>query len=124
MINQTINNFGKKMGFENLAFNENNIIHLELESIGDLYLEDVARYLLIYLIKKIENPGLKVYQKALTLCHYKQKNPYPTYTGLYEDDKLAFLIRMPHEEISESNLEKSIFFLNKLHEQITNINKL
>lgn len=124
MINKTITDFGKKMGFENLAFNEQHVIHLELETIGDLYLEEASPHLLIYLIKKIENPSLKVYQKALTLCHYKQKNPYPTYTGLYEEDKLAFLIKMPYEEISESNLEKSILFLNKLHEQIVNINKL
>lgn len=124
MINKTIHNFGTKMGFEDLAFNENNVIHLELESIGDLYLEDAAPYLLIYLIKKIENPSLKLYQRALTLCHYKQKNPYPTSTGLYEEDKLAFLIRIPYDEISESNLEKGILFLNKLHEQIANINKL
>lgn len=80
-------------------------------------------HLLIYLTKQIENLSLNVYQKALTLCHYKQKNPYPTYTGLYEDDKLSFLIRIPYEEISESNLEKAVLFLIKLQEQITTINK-
>lgn len=124
MINKTIDNFGKKMGFETLTFNEHKVIHLELETIGDLYLEDTVSHLLIYLIKKIENPSLKLYQKALTLCHYRQKNPYPTYTGLYEEDKLAFLFKIPYEEISESNLEKSIFLLNNLHEQIANINNL
>jgi type III secretion system chaperone SycN len=119
MIKKTIDDFGKKIGFEGLSFNENDVIHLELESIGDLYIENTSPRLLIYLIKKIENPSLKVYQEALTLCHYKQKNPYPTATGLYEEDKLAFLIRMPYEEVSESNLEKSIAFLNNLHEKIT-----
>lgn len=123
MINSTIDSFGKKMGFDDLGFNENNIIHLELESVGDLYLEDNAPFLLMYLIKKIENPSLKVYQKALTLCHYKQKNPYPIYTGLYEENQLVFLVRIPYEQISESELEKNILFLNNLQEQITNINK-
>lgn len=123
MINKTISEFGKKMEFNDLSFNEDHIIHLELDTIGDLFIEDTPPYLLVYLIKKLENPSLKIYQKALTLCHYRQKNPYPTYTGLYEDDSLSFLIRIPYEEISESNLEKAILFLNKLHEQITNINK-
>lgn len=123
MIQKTINDFGKKIGFDDLGFNENNVIHLELETIGDLYLEDNPPFLLMYLIKKIDNLDLKVYQKALTLCHYKQKNPYSTFTGLYEDDKLVFLIKIPYPQLSESNLEKAISFLNKLHEQITNINK-
>lgn len=123
MIKSTIDSFGKKMGFDDLGFNENNVIHLELESVGDLYLEDNAPFLLMYLIKKIENPSLKVYQKALTLCHYKQKNLYPIYTGLYEENQLVFLVRIPYEQISESELEKNILFLNNLQEQITNINK-
>lgn len=123
MINKTISEFGKKMQFNNLSFNEDHLIHLELESIGDLFIEEAPSHLVIYLSKELENPGLNVYKKALTLCHYRQKNPYPTYTGLYEENKLSFLIRMPNEEISESNLEKAILFLNKLHEQITNINK-
>lgn len=118
MIHKTISDFGKKMGFDDLAFNDNNVIHLELETIGDLYLEESPPYLLMYLTKKIENPSLKAYQEALTLCHYKQKNPYPTYAGLYEEDNLVFLIRIPHEQISESTIEKGISFLNKLHEQI------
>lgn len=123
MIKETIDSFGKKMGFDDLGFNENNIIHLELESVGELYLEDSTPFLLMYLIKKIDNPGIKVYQKALTLCHYKQKNLYPTYTGLYEENQLAFLVKIPYEQISESELEKNILFLNNLQEQITNINK-
>lgn len=119
MINKTISEFGKKMEFDDLSFNEDHIIHLQLETIGDLFLEDTPPYLLVYLTKQIDNLTSKEYQKALTLCHYKQKNPFPTYTGLYEDNSLSFLVRIPYEEISESNLEKAISFLNKLHEQIT-----
>lgn len=121
MINKTINDFGKKMELDELSFNENNLIHLELDTVGDLFIEDAQPFLLMYLIKPLERPSLKTYQKALTLCHYKQKNPYPTHTGLLEDNKLAFLIRMPYEEISESNLEKAILFLNNLHEQTAKI---
>ncbi|PWU07414.1 MAG: hypothetical protein C5B43_00425 [Verrucomicrobia bacterium] len=123
MIQQTINNFGKKIGLDDLAFNENKIIHLTLETIGELYFEENPPHLLLYLIKKIENSDLKVYQKILTLCHFKQKNPYPTFAGLYENDNLAFLVKIPYEQISESNIEKSIAFLNKLHEQVADLNK-
>lgn len=123
MINKTISEFGKKMKFDNLVFNDDHVIHLELETIGDLFIEDTPPHLLMYLTKELENPSLKIYQKSLMLCHYKQKNPYPTYTGLYEENKLSFLIRIPNEEISQSNLEKAVLFLNKLHEQIANINK-
>ena len=123
MINTTISEFGKILKFDNLSFNEDHIIHLELKSIGDLFIEDSPPYLLMYLSTQCENLSSKTYQKALTLCHYKQKNPYPTYTGLYEDNKLSFLIRIPYEEISESNLEKAVLFLIKLQNQITNINK-
>lgn len=123
MINKTISDFGKKMELEDLSFNENKIIHLELETVGDLFMEDTPPYLLMYLIREIENPSLKTFENALMLCHYKQKNPYATYAGLYEDNKLSFLVRIPYEEISESNLEKAVLFLNKLHEQIANVNK-
>jgi type III secretion system chaperone SycN len=123
MLNKTIKEFGKSMELSELEFNENHLIHLELETVGDLFIEDVPPYLLVYLTKSVENPSLNVYKKGLTLCHYKQRNPYPTYVGLYEENKLSFLVRIPYEEISESNLEKAVLFLNKLHEQVANINK-
>lgn len=123
MINTTISSFGKKLGFDDLSFNEDKVIHLEIETLGDLFIEDATPYLLVYLIKEIQDPSLKVYQKALTLCHYKQKNPYATHVALQDDNQIVFLVQMPHEEISESNLEKSILFLYKLHEQLANIDK-
>lgn len=118
MINRTIKDFGNTLELKDLEFNENHLIHLDFQTIGDLYIEDTPPYLYMYLTKPLTNPSPTTYQKALLLCHFKQKNPYPTSVGLYEDNKLSFLLRIPYDEITESNLEKALLFLNKLHEQV------
>lgn len=120
MLNQTIEEFGRSMGIDGMAFNDDKVVHLEVEGVGDLYLEDEASYLLLYIVKEVDSPSLKLYKKAFTLCHYRQKNPFSVQVGLHEDNKLTFLVKLPHEGINESNLEKAIEFLNKLHNQVIN----
>jgi len=112
------------MGLKDLKLNDDNVLQLTIESLGDFYVEDVPPYLLVYVVKELEKPALKTYKKALLLCHYRQKNPFMTSVGLFEEGgntKLIFLIRLPHSEITEVNLDKAIAFLNKLHTQISKI---
>ena len=123
MLKQTIQEFGKNIGIEGLEFNEENVILLEVEGVGDLYLEEAGQDLIMYMTKEIENPSMEVYKKTLMLCHYRQKNPFTVHPSLYENNRLVFFIKIPHESITESNLEKGIQLLNKLHEQIKDINK-
>lgn len=118
MLKQVIIEFGKQLGFKNLRLNEHNVVHLSIENMGELYLERVSDHLVIYLVNKIPSNEVKVLEKALTLCHYKQKNPQPVSVALLNDNELFFLARLKRVNVNEINIEKTINLLNKLQNSI------
>lgn len=123
MLKDTLLEFGKSMGINELALSQENIVHLSIENIGELYIEESQSDALVMLMKELTHPSLREYKKALELCHYRQKNKFITSTALFEENKLVFMIRLPHEEITKSNLDKAIEFLHKLHTTIQEIDK-
>lgn len=121
MINATIASYGKKLGFNNLQFNNNHVVKLQIEKLGDLFLEDTPPNLCIYVAREFDKVDFKILTKALFLCHYKQKNPFTVFIGLQGENKLVFFIRLPHENTTEINIEKTIELLHRLHTQISQI---
>lgn len=118
MMQQTLLEFGNSIGLKNLDFNQNKVICLDFNDKGILYLEENGQSLLIYLIKEISEKAFSIYKKSLTLSHFREKLDIPTYrinSGLFEENKLAFIINLPHEEISLPNIDKTIKYLFKLH---------
>ena len=124
MIQSVISEFGKKNGIKNLTFSQDHLIKLGIEGVGDLYIEEFENDLIIMLVKELEKSTLDVILKALTLCHYRQKNPCVVSASLFETNKLVFSVLFSREDFTKVNLDKSIEFLHKLHEQLLTLQRL
>jgi len=118
MIQSVISEFGKKNGIKNLALSQDHLIKLAIEDVGDLYIEEFQNDLIVMLVKELEKSTLDVILKALTLCHYRQKNPFVASVSLFETNKLVFSVLFSREDFTKVNLDKAIEFLHKLHQQL------
>ncbi len=121
-IQQTLTDFGKTLEVDGLAFNENQVVHFNIETVGDLYIQanPEAEEILIYLLKEIPFASKDVYQKALSLGHYQEKNPYPVYVALLGEKGLIFAISLTSSQCDLPSLQTAIEHLTKLHERIAN----
>lgn len=124
MIQSVISEFGKKNGIKNLTFSEDRLIKLGIEGVGDLYVEEFESDVIVMLVKELEKTSLDVILKALTLCHYRQRNIFIASAALFEANKLVFSIHFSREDFTKMNLDKSIEFLHKLHEQMVVFQRL
>lgn len=122
MIKDVIKSLGDAMGFKELDIEKSGFIRLDIEKTGNLYLEEAHPNLIISLSRKIDNPQLPTFIKALSLCHYRDKKPFRVDTGLYEENDFVFTVRLPREDITLPNLEKAIDFVSKLHDTLAQTN--
>ena len=119
MINQSIKDLGTTMGFKDLTFNKDNFLHLKIENIGNLYIEDIENCLLIYLAREIKHPTIQFFKRALKVCHFKERNPYSIDLGLFNENILIYSIRLSKNDVtSASILENCIVYLRRLHDQL------
>lgn len=126
MIQETLKNFGQSIGIKNLAFNEENVIQLEMENTGSLYFEADGNDLLIYFIRPLPEASTQVYKKALSLCHLREKYDVANIklnAGIWGDDKLVFLIRLGHSDIALPTIDKCLKLLLKLHKNVEGLIK-
>ena len=121
MISSAISQFGAKIGLKGLALNDQHSVHIAVEELGDLYLEESGNDLLIYVSKKYPNLSQASLESALAFCHFKERSPFKTSAGLHKDETLAFIAREPQETISEAKIMNAIEYLNSLHEKIVRL---
>lgn len=108
-----------------MAFNENNLVKLTLQSYGDLFLEYLDRShnddrdaLLLYLARTIAHPDPALYQKMLELCHIKEDHPFMLNPCLRGNDRFIFMIHMEPSELTLPLLESGIDLLQNLHNRL------
>lgn len=114
MIDFFMQEFGKRMGFETLVF-ENNIILLEIAHVGSLYFEKQIqnnnKELLIYLAKEYNIFDETIPLKVLEYCSF-MKNSRPSFYGSIVKNKVVLGVRLVQEEIgSGAELENIIYQL-------------
>lgn len=117
-MNKVLQELAHTMNIDSLSFDSKGLIQISIEMMGELYLEKHHSTLLVYLVRKMEYPNLEIYKKVLLLCHYREHNPFDIHTGLYDEDLLAFQIRLPREAITLSNIITAIECLDNQHKQI------
>ncbi len=112
---------GEAMGMGPLAWSEQDVLVLELESGNRLYLERELDKdaLLIYLARGIEvgqdAEGIMI--RALELCHYARGQSLPVHPGMASGDRLLFLVRMPLADATLPALEAAIDLLMDLQQR-------
>ena len=114
MLEQELNEFGRRMGLPALTFNSDGLAALDGERMGRLHLEKNGKpgteELLIYLALPCPAHDREVSERALALCHYRHPRPFPLSAGVH-GEQLIMLTRLPEREATAANMEKAVLFL-------------
>jgi len=114
-IEQTIAEFGRGLGIDDLRLNERRHVQLALGSGGLLGIEVVEDTVLVFLSREVSPHDPELRMRALRLCHFKRQWPFPVQAGLRGNDRLILLARIPERQFSLSTLEQAMDLLVRLH---------
>ena len=116
-ISETIDEFGRALGFPALAVDDRGVIQVDIEERGRLGIEVLADHVLVYLTRPIR-PDVGTYQQALRLCHFSVATTDWLQAAMVGEDQLVFTTRVPNREFDLSSLESAIVTLSDLHETL------
>ena len=114
MLEQELNEFGRRMGLPGLRFSPDGLAALDVERMGRLHLEKSgtpgAEELLVYLSRACPAHDREAPERALSLCHYRHPRPFPLSAGMH-GEQLIMLTRLQERDVTAANLEKTVLFL-------------
>ncbi|MDK2123483.1 type III secretion chaperone SycN [Parachitinimonas caeni] len=113
---QTLSDFGRQMGMEDLSFNHNGVARFDFADGGSMGIELKSEVVLIYLIRPLGYHGETARQKALRLADRRQGWSMPIQVGCMGANKLIFLTRLPERSFTLPALEEALDLLNRLHQ--------
>lgn len=122
MVKDVIHELGNAMGFKNLELEDSGFVRLDIDKVGNLYIEEDQTRLIVSLARQHSSPKRETFLKALALAHYREKGAFRVDPGLSEEDLFVFTVRILHEQITLGNIEKAIDFLRKLHDTLAETN--
>jgi hypothetical protein len=112
-LKEVVKEFGSLVGFQSLETNENDVIHMTIHKIGDLFIDEKYRdesgnCVLIYLLRLYERFDGNLYKRALSLCDYEPNAEFLVNPVLHKDHALSFAIRSPLDTFDVNILQKVI----------------
>ncbi len=114
MIDSIIQELGKRMGIENLSF-ENNILMVNIMHIGSLYFEKQIQNneeeLLIYLAKEYDVYNETIPLKVLEQCSFLKNNKLNLYGGIVNNSFILGVRLQQRDLVSGAELENIIYLL-------------
>ncbi|MCR5814064.1 MAG: CesT family type III secretion system chaperone [Desulfovibrio sp.] len=116
MLSTAINDFGHRLGMENLAIGPEGVLALDISEVGRLYLElsrkNGQEELLIYLSCPLPAHDPDLARRALAASHYAQAHPWPLWAGIHKDS-LMVLVRLNERQATGQTLENVALFLSE-----------
>ena len=121
LADQTVADFGRSMGMDGLAFDENGLVCLEIERTGTLYLEyrQQEQQILVYLARTMDSLQDQWLEQALARCHYQYNHQRPVYCGLKGDNVLFFLVKFTENTFVVNELSDALDLLVQQHEAVS-----
>ncbi len=120
-IEQVIAHFGESLGITGLTLPEQGTLNLQIERIGNIYLERGKEEILLYMTRELSQFSEKILQQALVLCHIDQGHPYHVQIALQDKNTLVFLVRLAEHEVILPVIEQVISLLRELHDKIATV---
>ncbi|MBB5037715.1 CesT family type III secretion system chaperone [Prosthecobacter dejongeii] len=120
IIAETLADFGKSIGLENLTFRDNGTVLLDMEKLGSLAIEwigDRQETVSLSLIRRIEVPDERACKRLLESCHYRSPAPFPTRLGLAGAGELFFAVRLEAREFTLPGIHQALEWLIAVHDQ-------
>ncbi len=119
VIEEVIREFGHFIQVDDLTFNDEGVIDLEIDSLGKLCIEEEKGAILVYLLKDYPIISGALCQKALSLCHPSENElQLPLYTGLIQNNQLLFALRIQEKELNFQKLNEAFQILENLHHRL------
>lgn len=126
-VNETIQEFGKTIGVNALTVNKHGVVHMEIDNIGDLFIDerdkdDESKHsVYIYLLRIYDFSTEKLYKNAMFLCLDNIGLEYTVNPVLRNDNALGFLIKHRAEDFTMQSLSKSIDILQDMQDRLQNM---
>jgi type III secretion system chaperone SycN len=117
-VDETLAEFGRGLGVGPLSFDRRASIGLRIGSVGDLILERTERDVLVGLVRERPPSRPELLLQVLGLCHDRRELRSPVHAGLQRGDRLALLVRLPHEDFTLTSLGHALEELSHLHDYI------
>jgi type III secretion system chaperone SycN len=117
-IDEVISEFGRSIEVPDLAFNDEGVVDLEIDLIGELCLEREGDDLLVYLIRDYPQITSSLCRRAMGFCRVEENHPYRLYAGLIEDTRLLFAIRIKESDLDFQLLNEAFKLLEGLHDRL------
>ncbi|MDR0351565.1 MAG: hypothetical protein LBH49_02875 [Puniceicoccales bacterium] len=117
-IDTVIQELGGLVGFSNLKKNEHGVVHLEIQTIGHLFIDVRNDSAFMYILRSYRFPSSRLYMKALELCNPQIGYQFPVNPVLQDDDRLGFAIKHSCNDFTIGKLEDSIKLLSDLQDRL------
>lgn len=121
-IDGVISELGEMVGIESLTINEHGVIHLTIDKIGDLFIDDKVidgyHFIFVYLLRVYEFVSTRLYEQALLLCDFRHKFPLVINPVLRNDQALGFAVKHSSENFNIQILRQSIEVLKDLQDRL------
>lgn len=127
-IEETVKEFGESVGVHNLNVNKYGVVHMEIENIGDLFIdecdkEDPSNHAVyVYLLRINDFPTEKLYKNMMSLClNNVTRCEYEVNPVMRNDNVVGFIIRHEAEDFTMQSLSKSIEILQEMQDRLQNM---
>lgn len=117
-VSQTISDFGRMLGFDELCLNDSGALQIAIENLGVLGLEEIDDGLLAYLMRPLARGDVRVYRRALQMCRTDNSPLDWLQASLLEKNQLIFATRLKSADIQLPLLETTLTTLSVLHDTV------
>lgn len=120
VIEDTIRDFGRSIGMEDLRLRDDGTLVLDMQQVGTLAIEligerreDVA----LSLSRSIQPPDDTACTRLLEMCHYRSPCTWPVRAGFTSSGTLLFAIRLETFDFTLPNLHQALDWLDGMQQQ-------
>ncbi|MDR1413855.1 MAG: hypothetical protein LBI56_02885 [Puniceicoccales bacterium] len=123
LLRETIKEFGEEMGIQSLETNENGVVHMTIDKIGELFIDqkysdEAGNCVFIYLLRLYEKFDGDLYRRALLLCDYQPGEEFLINPVLHQDQALGFAVKYKIDDFDGRVLQRIIHRLKDLQDRL------
>ncbi len=116
-VQQTLADFGRSIGVDDLQLRENGQVVLTIQNIGTLAIEVAGargEAVLVSLARPLAGGEDQSLAAWLTTTHYREKLTWPVHVAMLRDQRVLAVLMVP-EQLDQAALNEIIGELDQLH---------
>ena len=120
MIEREIQEFGNRLGLDQIEASSSGVSQLDIQDIGSLYLErnEDGHELLVYLTRPVPQYDTESIRRLFEMCDYRRALPIRVSVGVYAGQAIV-LTRLNEHEVSAAHLENVLRYFVDFLQQAT-----